>query len=79
VAAIDGYFATGRLGKGPGGQRENAAAQEDSLFKLNLWQGRTLWGMMLRPVREVAAEGRLLVGRRPRIVVEGFVEGVAVE
>jgi dienelactone hydrolase len=48
VAAIDGYFAPGRVGKGPGGQRENAASQEDSLFKLYLWQGRTLWGMMLR-------------------------------
>jgi dienelactone hydrolase len=48
VAAIDGYFATGRVGQGPGGAREKAAAQEDSLFKLYLWQGRTLWGMMLR-------------------------------
>jgi dienelactone hydrolase len=48
VAAIDGYFAPGRLGQGPGGKRENAAAQEASLFKLCLWQGRTLWGMMLR-------------------------------
>jgi dienelactone hydrolase len=48
VAAIGGYFAPGRLGKGPGGKRENAAAQEASLFKLCLWQGRTLWGMMLR-------------------------------
>ena len=28
VAAIDGYFATGRLGKGPGAKSENAAAQE---------------------------------------------------
>jgi dienelactone hydrolase len=48
VAAIDGYFATGRVGKGPGGASEKAAAQEDSLFKLYVWQGRTLWGMMLR-------------------------------
>jgi dienelactone hydrolase len=48
VAAIDGYFATSRVGKGPGGAGEKAAAQEDSLFKLYLWQGRTLWGMMLR-------------------------------
>src|SRR6516162_9429970 len=51
VAAIDGYFAPGRVGKGPGGPRENAASQEDSLFKLYLWQGRTLWGMMLRDER----------------------------
>jgi hypothetical protein len=39
-----------RAGRGrtsPGGAREKAAAQEDSLFNLYLWQGRTLWGMML--------------------------------
>jgi dienelactone hydrolase len=49
VAAIDGYFATGRVGKGPGGKLDKGAfPQEMSLFKLNLWLGRTLWGMMLR-------------------------------
>jgi len=48
VAAIDGYFHGERLGKGPGGEREDKNAQEATLFKLFLWQGRTLWGMMLR-------------------------------
>jgi dienelactone hydrolase len=48
VAAIDGYFAAGRMGKGPGGRLDKGNGQEFSLFKLYLWQGRTLWGMMLR-------------------------------
>jgi dienelactone hydrolase len=49
IAAIDGYFAPGRLGKGPGGKLDKGAfPQEMSLFKLNLWLGRSLWGMMLR-------------------------------
>jgi dienelactone hydrolase len=49
VAAIDGYFNGDRVGKGPRGEFEKGAAgQELSLFKLHLWQGRTLWGMMLR-------------------------------
>ena len=49
VAAIDGYFASGRVGKGPAGRLDQGAnAQEMSLFKLNLWLGRSLWGMMLR-------------------------------
>jgi len=49
VAAIDGYFASGRVGKGPGGKLDKGAfPQEMSLFKLNLWLGRSLWGMMLR-------------------------------
>ena len=48
VAAIDGYFHGERIGKGPGGQRDDRNAQEATLFKLYLWQGRTLWGMMMR-------------------------------
>jgi len=49
VAAIDAYFNGDRVGKGPRGEIERGAAgQEMSLFKLHLWQGRTLWGMMLR-------------------------------
>jgi len=48
VAVIDGYFHGERIGKGPGGDRDNKDAQEANLFKLYLWQGRTLWGMMLR-------------------------------
>ncbi len=49
VAAIDAYFNGERVGKGPRGENERGAAgQELTLFKLHLWQGRTLWGMMLR-------------------------------
>jgi dienelactone hydrolase len=48
VAAIDGYFNGDRVGKGPRGARDEAGSQEMNLFKLHLWQGRTLWGMMLR-------------------------------
>jgi dienelactone hydrolase len=50
VAAIDACFNGARVGKGPGGPNldKGAYPQELSLFKLYLWQGRTLWGMMLR-------------------------------
>jgi dienelactone hydrolase len=50
VAAIDAAFNGERVGKGPAGPKldEGAAPQELSLFKLYLWQGRCLWGMMLR-------------------------------
>jgi dienelactone hydrolase len=51
VLGIDSYFNGERRGKGPAGEREMQARnsdQEMSLFKLNLWLGRTLWGMMLR-------------------------------
>jgi dienelactone hydrolase len=48
VAAIDAYFNGDRVGLGPGGENDSKLGQEHSLFKLHLWQGRTLWGMMLR-------------------------------
>jgi dienelactone hydrolase len=48
VAAIDAYFNGERVGKGPAGRLDDAQGQEASLFKLDLWLGRTLWGMMLR-------------------------------
>src|SRR6516164_338886 len=48
VAAIDAAFNGERVGKGPAGRLDDKAGQEASLFKLYLWQGRTLWGMMLR-------------------------------
>lgn len=51
VLGIDNYFNGERKGKGPAGELEVMAKgsdQELSLFKLNLWLGRTLWGMMLR-------------------------------
>jgi dienelactone hydrolase len=49
VAAIDACFNGERVGKGPAGKLDRGAnGQEMSLFKLYLWQGRSLWGMMLR-------------------------------
>jgi hypothetical protein len=51
VIGIDNYFNGERKGHGPAGELETMAKgsdQEMSLFKLNLWLGRTLWGMMLR-------------------------------
>src|SRR5215208_6669240 len=51
VLGIDNYFNGERKGKGPAGDIEtmqHGSDQEGSLFKLNLWLGRTLWGMMLR-------------------------------
>jgi dienelactone hydrolase len=48
VAAIDGYFNGERVGKGPRGPRDKADGQEMELFKRHLWQGHTLWGLMLR-------------------------------
>lgn len=48
VAAIDAYFNGERVGKGPRGKIDKAGDQELGLFKLHLWQGHTLWGMMLR-------------------------------
>src|SRR5882724_7041008 len=56
VLGIDEYFEGERRGTGPAGDQEPATIfmkgvgydQEVSLFKLNLWLGRTLWGMMLR-------------------------------
>jgi len=50
VMAIDSYFNGERRGQGPAGTREmqEKADQESSLFKINLWFGRSLWGMQLR-------------------------------
>ncbi|MES3016523.1 MAG: alpha/beta hydrolase family protein [Bacteroidota bacterium] len=51
VMAIDSYFNGERRGTGPAGELETQARgadQESSLFKLNLWYGRSLWGMQLR-------------------------------
>ncbi|HEY3444524.1 MAG TPA: alpha/beta hydrolase family protein [Paludibaculum sp.] len=51
VLGIDSYFNGERKGMGPAGEmerQERGSDQEMSLFKLNLWLGRTLWGMMLR-------------------------------
>lgn len=56
VAAIDGYFHGDRIGKGPNDTRDLETVsqsrikqkQQQSLFAINLWYGRTLWGMMIR-------------------------------
>jgi dienelactone hydrolase len=55
VAAIDGYFHGERIGRGPNDTRDAKSSpsqikqrQQQSLMGLNLWLGRTLWGMMLR-------------------------------
>ena len=50
VIAIDNYFNGERKGKGPAGKNEmqTRADQEFSLFKINLWFGRSLWGMQVR-------------------------------
>lgn len=48
VLAIDAYAFGERRFQGPAGEREEGAEAESSLFKMFLWQGRTLWGMMVR-------------------------------
>jgi dienelactone hydrolase len=48
VAAIDGYFHGERIGRGPAGAIEDKRAQEMSFSKINLWLGRSLWGMQVR-------------------------------
>jgi dienelactone hydrolase len=51
VMAIDSYFNGERRGLGPAGTNEMQARgsdQEMSQFKINLWFGRSLWGMQLR-------------------------------
>jgi dienelactone hydrolase len=45
---IDAYGFGERRGFGPGGPNEVDGVEEASAAKLNLWMGRTLWGMMLR-------------------------------
>lgn len=51
VMAIDSYFSGERCGTGPSGKLEMQAKgsdQEETHFKINLWFGRSLWGMQLR-------------------------------
>ena len=47
VMAIDAYGFGERERKGPAGEAESGAVTEMSLFKHFLWQGKTLWGMMI--------------------------------
>jgi len=48
VIAIDAYCFGERSGKGPGGEQEKGSAEEMTASKYELWQGRSLWGMMIR-------------------------------
>ena len=79
VMAIDSYFNGERLGTGPAGEserQEKGSDQELSQFKLNLWFGRSLWGMQLRD-EQIAID--YLVSRPEidagRIGVEGMSMG----
>lgn len=47
VLAIDAYAFGERQHQGPMGNSERGAETELSLFKQFLWEGKTLWGMML--------------------------------
>ncbi len=47
VMAIDAYGFGKREALGPAGEAESGAVTELSLFKHFLWQGKTLWGMMI--------------------------------
>jgi dienelactone hydrolase len=48
VFAIDAYAFGARRGHGPGGREETGPVEETSLAKLFLWQGTSLWAMMVR-------------------------------
>ena len=48
VQAIDAYAFGERRFQGPAGKKEEGGETESSLFKTFLWEGRTLWGMMVR-------------------------------
>ena len=48
VLAPDAYWHGDRAGTGPAGRFETRREEQESLHKLNLWLGRTLWGMFVR-------------------------------
>lgn len=48
VIAIDAYCFGERSGQGPGGPDEKGSSEELTSSKLQLWLGRSLWGMMVR-------------------------------
>jgi len=77
VMAIDSYFNGERKGTGPAGELETqakAADQEASQFKINLWFGRSLWGMQLRD-EQIAMD---YLSTRPEIDTERIgVEGMS--
>ncbi len=48
VLCIDAYAFGQRRFQGPAGEREEGGRTESALFKTFLWEGKTLWGMMVR-------------------------------
>jgi len=48
VLAIDAYGFGERQHQGPAGDKESGQQTESALFKQFIWQGKTLWGMMIR-------------------------------
>jgi len=48
LLAIDAYGFNQRETQGPAGDRERGGATEQALFKKFIWEGKTLWGMMVR-------------------------------
>ena len=77
VMAIDSYFNGERKGTGPAGELETQAKgadQEASQFKINLWFGRSLWGMQIRD-EQIALD---YLNTRPEIDMERIgVEGMS--
>lgn len=51
VLAPDAYWHGDRVGTGPAGPAETGRVEQESLHKLHLWFGRTLWGMFVRDDR----------------------------
>jgi dienelactone hydrolase/lysophospholipase L1-like esterase len=48
VLSPDAYWHGDRAGTGPSGTAESGRSEQEDLFKLNMWLGRTLWGMFVR-------------------------------
>ncbi len=48
VMSPDAFWHGDRVGTGPAGNAETGREEQESLLKLNLWLGRTLWGMFVR-------------------------------
>ena len=48
VLAIDAFAFGERQNQGPAGERESGSRTESALFKTFIWQGKTMWGMMVR-------------------------------
>ncbi len=48
VLSPDAFWHGDRVGTGPAGKSETGRDEQESLFKLHLWLGRTLWGMFVR-------------------------------